>query len=170
MDHDQQCEECLGPTPLRLNVDGRGGSGKSYVVKLLSACIYKRAILQGRPHPDEIVMRAAPTGVAANGIQGSTLHSLLPLPVLNVVFDQLSPQDMGAMQNRLRYLKYLVIDEKSMISLKTMGFIDSRLHQIFPGNNEPFGGISLILMGDFYQLPLVRGKALYSPQPLTDPI
>ena len=74
------------------------------------------------------------------------------------------------MQNRLRYLKYLVIDETSMISLKTMGFIDSRLRQIFPGSNEPFGGISLILMGDFYQLPLVGGKALYSPQPLTDPM
>jgi hypothetical protein len=54
------------------------------------------------------------------------------------------------MQNRLCYLKYLVIDEKSMISLKTMSFIDSRLHQIFPSSNEPFGGVSLILMGNFY--------------------
>ena len=170
MDHDQQAVDGLRPAPLRLNVDGRGGSGKSYVVKLLSACIYQRAILQGRPHPDEIVMRAAPTGVAANGIQGSTLHSLLRLPVRNVVFDQLSPQDVGAMQNRLCYLKYLVIDEKSMISLKTMGFIDSRLRQIFPSSNEPFGGVSLILMGDFYQLPPVGGKPLYSPQQLTDPM
>ena len=101
--------------------------------------------------------------MAANGIQGSTLYSLLRLPVRNVVFDQLNPQDVGAMQNRLCYLKYLVIDEKSMISLKTMGFIDSRLRQIFPSSNEPFGGVSLILMGNFYQLPPVGGKPLYLP-------
>jgi hypothetical protein len=72
------------------------------------------------------------------------------------------------MQNRLDYLKYLVIDEKSMISLKTMGIIDSCLCQIFPGSNEPFSGVSLILMGNFYQLLPVGGKPLYSPNPFTD--
>ena len=170
MTHDQQTVDGLHPPPLRLNIDGRGGSGKSYAIKLISAHLYKRAVQQARPDAENIVIRSAPTGVAANGIQGTTLHSLLRLPVGIVAFEPLSPPDLAAAQARLQPLKYLVIDEKSMISLKTMGFIDNRLRQIFPRSNEPFGGVSILLMGDFYQLPPVRGKPLYSPAQLVEPL
>lgn len=66
------------PDPLLLQVDGRGGTGKSHVIRLLSARLDRLARARGRPSP---VVRAAPTGVAANNIAGSTLHSLLRLPV-----------------------------------------------------------------------------------------
>ncbi len=50
-------------------------------------------------------------------------------------------------------MKYLVIDEKSMLGLKTLGWVDRRLREIFPGrNDEFFGGLSNILVGDFYRL------------------
>ncbi|CAK7568575.1 MAG: hypothetical protein SEPTF4163_006570 [Sporothrix epigloea] len=45
MEHDHHIANGESPAPLRLNIDGRGGSGKSYVVKLFSAHIYKRALL-----------------------------------------------------------------------------------------------------------------------------
>ncbi|EAQ87096.1 hypothetical protein CHGG_03715 [Chaetomium globosum CBS 148.51] len=170
MTHDQQTVDGLHPPPLRLNIDGRGGSGKSYAIKLISAYLYKRAVQQARPDAENIVIRSAPTGVAANGIQGTTLHSLLRLPVGIVAFEPLSPPDVAAAQARLQSLKYLVIDEETMISLKTMGFIDNRLRHIFPRSNEPFGGFSILLMGDFYQLPPVRGKPLYSPAQLVEPL
>ena len=167
MEHDHHIANGESPAPLRLNIDERGGSGKSYVVKLFSAHIYKRALLQGRPDAGPIVMRSAPTGVAANGIQDTTLPPLLCLPVGSGSFEPLSAPDVAAAQARLRPLRYLVIDEKSMIALETMGFIDSRLRQIFPQSTEPFGGVSVLLMGDFYQLPPVGGKPLYYPKALS---
>ena len=115
-------------------------------------------------------MRSAPTDVAANGIQGTTLPPSLRLPVGFGSFEPLSAPDVAAAQARLRPLRYLVIDEKSMIALKTIGFIDSRLRQIFPQSTEPFGGVSVLLMGDFYQLPPVGGKPLYYPKALSEPL
>jgi hypothetical protein len=56
-----------------------------------------------------------------------------------------------------------VIDEKSMLGLKTLAWVDQRLREIFPENrDEFFGGLSVILIGDFFQLPPVLNKPLYS--------
>ncbi|KJZ68449.1 hypothetical protein HIM_12163 [Hirsutella minnesotensis 3608] len=71
--------------------------------------------------------------------------------------------DAAALQSRLRHIKYLVIDEKSMLGLEQLARIDSRLRQAFPQRNlEFFGGVSVLLVGDFFQLPPVRQKPLYS--------
>ncbi|XP_044717424.1 PIF1-like helicase domain-containing protein [Hirsutella rhossiliensis] len=71
--------------------------------------------------------------------------------------------DAAALQSRLRHIKYLVVDEKSMLGLEQLARIDSRLRQAFPQRNlEFFGGVSVLLVGDFFQLPPVRQKPLYS--------
>jgi hypothetical protein len=50
-----------------------------------------------------------------------------------------------------------------MIPLKTLAMMDQRLRQIFPEKqDEFFGGLNVFLCGDFFQLPPVGGKALYS--------
>lgn len=57
---------------------------------------------------------------------------------------------------------FQVIDEKSMISTVMLYQIDARLREAFPENQkQPFGGISVVLMGDFAQLVPVTGKPLY---------
>jgi hypothetical protein len=102
------------------------------------------------PKPSPIC-RVAPTGVASNQIQGSTIHSLLRLPV-GGAFHDLSPADAAALQSRLQHTKYLVIDEKSMLGLEQLARIDSRLRQAFPQrSSEFFGGASVLLVGDFCQ-------------------
>lgn len=147
--------------PVRLQVDGGGGTGKSYMIKVLSSHLQQAARAQSKRNP---ILRAAPTGVASNIINGQTLHSLLRLPV-DSSFRPLSerPQVLSALQRIFRGVKYLVIDEKSMLGLRMLGWVDRRLREIFPEQrDEFFGGISIILIGDFFQLPPVRQKPLYT--------
>ncbi|KJZ67912.1 hypothetical protein HIM_12699 [Hirsutella minnesotensis 3608] len=156
-------DTCMGhfqsqnSTQILLHVDGGGGTGKSFLIKVLSSHLQAAAL----PNPSPIC-RVAPTGVASNQIQGSTIHSLLRLPV-GGTFTDLPPADAAALQSRLRHVKYLVIDEKSMLGLEQLARIDSRLRQAFPHRSlEFFGGVSVLLVGDFFQLPPVRQKPLYS--------
>jgi ATP-dependent DNA helicase PIF1 len=153
-------------TPLRVQVDGGGGTGKSYMVKILSAHLHRQAArLADRPFAQvkSPILRAAPTGVASNQINGQTLHSLLRLPVdgnFRPLTDQ--PAVLSNLQRVFLGVNYLVIDEKSMIGLKTLGWIDRRLREIFPERqDEFFGGISVMMIGDFFQLPPVLQKPLY---------
>ena len=105
---------------------------------------------------------AAPTGVAPYNIEGHTLHSLFSLPTKSD-FKDLGGQKLHEMQQSLAQMKYLIIDEMSMIGRKTFGQIDRRLRQIFPHNAHlMLGGCSCILFGDFGQLPPVMDLPLYT--------
>ncbi|KAF6521687.1 hypothetical protein HZS61_015945 [Fusarium oxysporum f. sp. conglutinans] len=155
--------QCGSEEQILLHVDGGGGTGKSYMIKVLSSHLQRLA--GNRPSP---IWRAAPTGVASNQIMGTTLHSLLRLP-MDRAFTELSPADANAIQKKLRDVRYLVIDEKSMLGLRQLSWIDKRLRQVFPARAaEFFGGISIILVGDFFQLPPIANKPLYFDGPLKD--
>ncbi|KAI8411149.1 hypothetical protein FOFC_07743 [Fusarium oxysporum] len=134
--------QCGSEEQILLHVDGGGGTGKSYMIKVLSSHLQRLA--GNRPSP---IWRAAPTGVASNQIMGTTLHSLLRLP-MDRAFTELSPADANAIQKKLRDVRYLVIDERKAA--------------------EFFGGISIILVGDFFQLPPIANKPLYFDGPLKD--
>lgn len=154
---------CNGPLPrpLLLNVDGVAGSGKTY--SLLKACARLQELATDvlRPNP---VIRAAPTGIAAFNFIGKTLHSLLRLPVKGKTV-ALSTGTLQSLQTIFQYCRFLIIDEKSMIDLKMLSLIDTRLRAICPQNDQPFGGLNILLCGDFYQLPPVGGLPLYYLRP-----
>jgi len=149
------------PRPLLLNVDGVAGSGKTYT--LLKACARLQELAT---HADLLnpVFRAAPTGIAAFNFVGKTLHSLLRLPVKGRTTD-LSTGTLQALQALFSTCRFLIVDEKSMIDLKMLSLIDTRLRAICPQNDQPFGGINILLCGDFYQLPPVGGHPLYFLRP-----
>lgn len=138
------------PSQLLLHVDSGGGTGKSYLINLLSAHLQAATGRRGTP-----VWRAASTGVAGNQISGTTLHSLLHLPI-NKDFRPLSSIDKAQLQKKLKDIKYLIIDEKSMLGLRQLSWIDDRLREALPSRNEEFfGGLNILLVGDFFQLPPV---------------
>jgi ATP-dependent exoDNAse (exonuclease V) alpha subunit len=117
------------------------------------------ATAAGKQNP---VFRAAPTGVAAFNIVGKTLHSLLRLPVKGKNSD-LSVATLQSLQALFQDCRFLIIDEKSMIDLTTLSLIDNRLRAILPATSDlRFGGINVLLCGDFFQLPPVGGQPLYS--------
>ncbi len=93
---------------------------------------------QCRPGQKSPILRAAPTGVASNQINGQTLHSLLRLPI-DGNYRPLteSPTVLQNLQRVFAGVRYLVIDEKSMLGLKTLGWIDRRLHEIFSRAERP---------------------------------
>ena len=88
--------------------------GKTYLIH----CI--RLLLGDR------VRVATPTGVAAYNIDGHTLHSLLHLPTKGE-FEDLEGERLHHMQQSLARMRYLVIDEMSMVGRKIFGQIDKRL-------------------------------------------
>lgn len=157
--HYQQTLAGENPPPIRVNLDGHGGTGKSFLIQAISSMLNRLS-----PSNQSVVARAAPTGVAANAIGGSTLHLLLLLPVSRSIANlpPLSSNVMSVLRARLRFIKYFIIDEKSMIGLRTMCFIDRRLREIhLDHQDEPFGDCNVLLLGDFSQLPPVMEKPLY---------
>ncbi|KAJ8379112.1 hypothetical protein AAFF_G00231170 [Aldrovandia affinis] len=150
------------PEPLFYFISGGAGCGKSHVIK----CVYQEAtkILRQLPRfRDEAdmsqpaVLLTAFTGTAAFNISGKTLHSVLKLP------RNLRPpyQGLGNALDEVRAVlsnaEILIIDEISMVSKELFAYVHWRFQQI-KGNRKPFGGMSVLAVGDFYQLPPV-GKA-----------
>ena len=112
------------------------------------------------------LLKAAPTGNAAFLIGGDTLHSMFKLPIQSSTkkeLPDLSQDALRDLQSKFKNCKLLVIDEKSMVGLYMLYQIDKRLKEIKSTNsNILFGGISVILMGDFAQLPPVTGKPMFT--------
>ena len=67
------------------------------------------------------------------------------------------------LQKKLHDVIYIIINEKSMVGCQILSLIDMWLHPAFlEHNNWPFGGRSVILIGDFRQLPSVIDVPMYA--------
>ena len=131
---------------LLLNVDRVAGSGKTYTLLKICSQLQELVSTAGRENP---VFRAAPTGIAVFNIVGKTLHSLLQLPVRSTAAE-LSTATLQSLQASFQSCRYLIINEKSMIDLNTLSLIDDRLRAIFPGTDQIFRGLNILLYGDFF--------------------
>jgi hypothetical protein len=144
-----------------LNIDGTAGCGKTYLIHAICQELRRMSTAHDKPDPIRVL---APSGVAAFNIRGRTIHSALGLPV-NTAFVPLSGSRLATLQEQWRGI---IIDEKSMLGLRILAQIDSRLRQLRPYHaGDIFAGLNLALVGDFAQLPPVGDRPLYSP-PSTD--
>ena len=161
-------EWCINKT-LDSNIDpffvfltGGAGVGKSHLVR----CIYTEAtriLAKTSENPDSIVvLKVAPTGVAAFNIQGLTIHSAFSLPLrMRLPYVPLTEERLSSLRNTLSQVQIVIIDEISMVDQNIFGYIHGRLQQI-KGKSSDFGHVSVIAVGDFYQLAPVGGIPLYN--------
>ena len=104
----------------------------------------------------------APTGVAAINIDGTTINTGLAIPTeTGDYLPAMSDQRKTQCRLSLNDLKLIIIDEISMVGNTTLLHIHQRLKEIFgTSSTKLFAGISIIAVGDLYQLPPIKKKAV----------
>lgn len=120
---------------------GQAGTGKSTFVQYLKSASSKRIVC------------ACPTAVSALNIGGQTIHSLFQIQPRDFILPELLKLKAKP-RNILNATDVLVIDEISMVAPDLLDAIDI-LARSARHNNEPFGGIQVVAIGDLFQLPPV---------------
>jgi len=122
-------------------VSGRAGTGKSRLIDYMKSM----------PGGDRQVV-VAPTGVAALALRAPTIHAFFRLPI--GVIDIMAMEEEDRFGAAIRKMTRLIIDEISMVRADVLDGIDRRLRDLHdPG--RPFGGVQVVMVGDFLQLPPV---------------
>eukprot|EP00966_Prymnesium_polylepis_P038695 898287-Prymnesium_polylepis.2 len=150
---------------LLMIIDGAGGCGKSHVLHCAVKEIKRLAALSN--HEGIPVRIIAPTGSAASLVFGGTLHSFIRYnPSRQFAEFVKNSESETQWQEFVAGLKYIFIDERSLLSEDLLAKLLSRLQQGFPsqrGNSQnPTCGVSIVLFGDDFQLPPTNGGRLYA--------
>jgi ATP-dependent DNA helicase PIF1 len=122
---------------------GRAGTGKTTLVRSLKQEGFRHRVV-------------APTGIAALNAGGQTIHKFFGVEPRIVNLDDIGPAHrLGTI---LRNTDLLVIDEISMVRADLLDVIDRKL-RVNLRQDKPFGGIKILLVGDFLQLPPIVNRA-----------
>ena len=107
-------------------------------------------------------IKMAPTGAAANvlGRGTGTIHATLKLPFTisrGKGYEQLSPSKLQDLKEKgLHHLKWVIIDEMSMVGGRMFNYVDNRLREIKGNKAKLFGGVNILACGDLSQLAPVQ--------------
>ncbi|MCA9388718.1 AAA family ATPase [Candidatus Berkelbacteria bacterium] len=124
---------------------GEAGAGKTYILRQYLDYLADHSVSVGI---------TASTGIAATHIGGTTIHSWSGIGIR----DSLSQQQIEAiadkhqLKSQIQRAQVLVIDEISMLSAKQFDAVD-QVTRAIRQTQAPFGGLQVILVGDFFQLP-----------------
>ena len=129
---------------------GSAGSGKTYTLNQYIDYLRARRVP---------VAVTASTGIAATHMNGTTIHSWSGIGIK----DELSDRDLTNLSrkqflaDRLKDTAVLVIDEISMLHAKQINLVSQVLKHVRK-NDKAFGGIQVVVAGDFFQLPPIGSK------------
>ena len=138
--------------PVYAFLTGGAGVGKSVVIRALYQTLYRILNLKDGENPDDKrILLCAYMGFAAFNISGQTICSAFHKKMYQGTYNHLSADELNTFRIKYRHLKVVIIDEISMVGNMTLSFIDTRLQQL-TGSKAAFGGLSVIAVGDLYQL------------------
>ena len=129
---------------------GSAGSGKTYTLNQYINYLRARRVP---------VAVTASTGIAATHMNGTTIHSWSGIGIK----DELSERDLNNLArkqflaDRLKETAVLIIDEISMLHAKQLNVVNEVLKHVRK-KDAPFGGIQVIVAGDFFQLPPIGSR------------
>ena len=150
----------INQTERHIFLTGKAGTGKTTLLKQILENTHKHVVV------------VAPTGIAALNAGGVTIHSMFQLP-----FETFLPQDYwgDSSENRffitprtlknnfrmsrdkirvMRMMDVLIIDEVSMLRADLLDALELTMRRV-RANNESFGGVQVVFIGDLLQLPPV---------------
>jgi ATP-dependent DNA helicase PIF1 len=142
-------------TGVNVFLTGAPGSGKTHTIRTYIEWL--------RDHSIEPAITAS-TGVAATHIHGVTIHSWSGIGIV----DNFTPYEIDRIAGkepvakRIQKTPILIIDEVSMLSGTILDAVDKVCRQV-RGNDHAFGGMQVVLVGDFFQLPPVAGRGRQVP-------
>jgi len=139
---------------------GAAGSGKTYLLNEYIDFLKSRGISVGV---------TASTGIAATHMEGITIHSWAGIGILRNATDQ---QIQTIVENkriarRFQKTQTLIIDEVSMLDGDRLDLLE-KVARLARGSWKPFGGLQVVLCGDFFQLPPVAKSNEPAPRPAYD--
>ncbi|QYJ69023.1 helix-turn-helix domain-containing protein [Flavobacterium litorale] len=151
----------INQTNRSIFLTGKAGTGKTTLLKEIIKTTHKNVVV------------VAPTGIAALNAGGVTIHSMFQLPFAGFIPDANHPPQFsdrvkfetkntlrrhfkmrGDKKTILQNLQLLVIDEVSMLRADLLDAIDFMLRSV-RRNEQPFGGVQVLYIGDLLQLPPV---------------
>lgn len=138
---------------------GAPGAGKTYVLN--------EFIRQARADGASVAVTAS-TGIASTHINGQTIHSWSGVGVATALSASLLKLIKSRRKRKIQATDILVIDEVSMLHAWLFDMVDQVCREV-RRDPRPFGGIQVVLSGDFFQLPPVsvsgRNRDLIAPTP-----
>ena len=143
-----------------LFVHGGAGTGKSHLINVMCQSLEKTFRKRGDDPSNPYILKLAFTGSAAKLIDGQTIHSVFKFAYNNKIMPA-KDMERAAMRNSLQNLKLIIIDEVSLVNADMLYQIHFRLARDIFQNNLPFGGISVVVLGDIMQLKPVTGPFVF---------
>ena len=127
-------------------ITGQAGSGKTFLLN--------KFINEARKKGKTVAVTAT-TGLAATHLNGTTIHSWSGMGVANSISGNFYSKIRKPRRENICETDILIIDEISMLHDYRLDMVNAILKKIRK-NNSPFGGIQLVMSGDFFQLPPVN--------------
>jgi hypothetical protein len=150
-------------------IHGGPGTGKTFFSRSLSKAVRKKLL--------RVIGTAFAGAAAGNMLRGSTVHKLFHLgrpkgkkkkgqkgvpQKMDVALQPLSGPELKEAKEAFKNAVFLLLDEVSMVNPIMLAHINTRLQQIMDKPSVPFGGLSIIAFGDFFQLPPTSGQSLHT--------